>query len=517
MYETGVVYLVGTGPSDPGLITARGLALLEHADVVVYEPSIPAALLERCSKNAVLIPADGRTDDSDSPRHVHEILIQLAEDGKKVVRLHQEDPFLFGKGVEEAKALTRAGIPFEVIPGVSVGLAAPAYAGIPLCIPGESTCFTVLEVSGADPPHDYSALARNEGTLVILTSADRIGEIARNLLDAGLPGETWSVAIERGGLADQRVSEDRLDGAARTAVDRKLQGSIVLVVGEAGRHRWEMNWFEGRPLHGRRILVTRPREQAEDFVAHLEEVGAEVRVVPAIRLAAPAEWGPLDRAIGNLGAYDWVIFTSANGVRFFAERLAALGADSRVFSRESRIVAIGPGTAKALESALRLRADVVPKKFVAEGILEALPKEEMAGRRVLIPRAAEAREILPDTLRAWGAEVDVVSAYQTLPGGGEEVVRLRAELKEGRIDMVTFTSSSTVRHFVDMVGENKIADLMSGVAVASIGPVTSQTARELGLDPEVEARESTVRGLTREIADYFRFHPALDWDDPWSR
>lgn len=517
MYETGVVYLVGTGPGDPGLITIRGMALIERADAVVYEPAIPSSLLDRCAKDTVLVPAGGRADGSDHPQHIHEMLIQLAEDGKTVVRLYKEDPFLFGKGVEEAKALTRAGIPFEVIPGVSVGLAAPAYAGVPLCLPGEASSFTVVEVSDAGPAPDYSALARNEGTLVILSSAERIGEIAQNLLGAGMPGETWAVAIERGGLAGQRVSEERLDRAAKAAVEENLQGSIVLVVGEVGRHRWEMNWFEGRPLHGRCVLVTRPREQAEDFVGHLEEIGAEVMVVSAIRIAAPSDWGPLDRAIENLGAYDWIIFTSANGVRYFAERLAALGADSRAFSGESRIVAIGPGTAQMLESVLRLRADVIPEKFVAEGILEALPKAEIAGKKVLIPRAAEAREILPDTLRAWGAEVDVPAAYQTLPGDKEELAQLRIELKAGRIDMVTFTSSSAVRHFVALVGEEEIPSLMDGVAVASIGPVTSQTARELGLEPEVEASESTVRGLAREIVDYFRFHPALDWDDSWSR
>ncbi len=265
---------------------------------------------------------------------------------------------------------------------------------------------------------------------------------------------------------------------------------------------------DARPLRGLRILITRPREQAGEFAALLEALGAEPVLAPVIRIAPPEDWGPLDAAIGRLKVYDWVIFTSANGVRFFAERLAGSGGGDRAFGRGCRIVAIGPGTARALEEALGVRADAMPERYVAEGVLEALAGEEVAGRRVLIPRAAEAREILPETLRERGASVEVVTAYRTLQTELAEAGSLREDLAEGRIDMVTFTSSSTVRGFVEAVGAEALRELMAPVAVASIGPVASGTARRFGLEPQVEAEVSTVEGLVQAIADFYRPGPA---------
>ncbi|MEE9276353.1 MAG: uroporphyrinogen-III synthase [bacterium] len=510
MYDTGIVHLVGAGPGDPGLLTRRGADLLARADAVVFEPPAPVEMLELCGPDCLRIEAGRAASGAPDPKPVHERLIELAEEGKTVVRLHREDPFVFGQGVEEAKALSRAGIPFEVVPGVSLGLAAPAYAGIPLVHQGGTSRFTVVgEEYGALP--DFRSLAREEGAIVFHIAAERLGEMAEGLLAGGMDPGTWTVIIDRGGLPAQRVIESALEKAPEAAELGGLSGPIVAVVGEAGRLRWELNWFEGRPLHGRRILVTRPREQAGELADRLEEAGAEVLIVPTIRIAPPEDAGPLDEAIGRLGDYDWAMFTSANGVRFFADRLRARGLDARAFAAGCRILAVGPGTARALEERLRLRADLVPERYVAEGAIEALEGEDLAGKRVLIPRAAEARETLPLALRERGAEVDAVPAYRSLPGEAEGAARLRRGLAEGEIDMVTFTSGSTVRNFVEMVGAERLPEAMGRAAVASIGPVTSEAVREAGLPLHVEAHESTVRALAREIADFYRFHPAMSW------
>ncbi len=518
MYETGVVYLVGAGGGDPGLITSRGKEVLARADMVVYEASLLGDLLEICPSGCELVEVTPQGQEKDQPAGVRSLLVDRAEEGKTIVRLYPDDPYNFGLCVEEAKALTREGIPFEVIPGLSAALAAPTFAGIPLCAGGGPGSFSVVDYplpAGKSLRESaYCALANEGSTLVFNLRAGDVESLASDLIAGGVPGSTSVTIIFQGGSPAQRVLETVLDSASFVKEESKDVGSIVAVVGEVNRFRWELNWFEGRPLHGCRILITRPREQADEFARLLEEVGAEPLIAPTIRITPPDNWEPLDTAIERLGTYDWVIFTSVNGVRFFSERLSASGRDARAFGPKLRVLAIGPATSRVLEDILRIRADTVPEKYVAEGILEMFSGEELSGKRILIPRAAVAREILPEELARRGAEVDLVPAYQTLPANPADVEQLRSGLREGRVEMVTFTSSSTVRNFVELLGEDFLKEVMERVVIASIGPITSETAREMGLNPHVMAEISTTRGLARAIVDFYRFSPAVDWRDP---
>ena len=518
MYETGVVYLVGAGGEDPGLIASRGKEVLARADVVVYEASLSGDLLELCPSGCDRVEVTPQGQRKGLPAGMRSLLVDHAEEGKTIVRLYPGDPLNFGLCVEEAKVLTREGIPFEVIPGLSATLAAPTFAGIPLCVGEGPGGFSVVEYplpAGKSLRESaYCALAIEGSTLVFSLRAESAASLAADMISGGVSGTTSVAIISQGGSPAQRVLETRLDSVSSVKERGEDQGGLVVIVGEVNRFRWELNWFEGRPLHGRRILITRPREQADEFARLLEEVGAEPLIAPTIRITPPDDWGPLDAAIERLGTFDWVIFTSVNGVRFFSERLSASGRDARAFGPDSRVLAIGPATARVLEDILRVRADAVPEKYVAEGILEMLSGEELSGKRILIPRAKEAREILPEELAGRGAKVDLVSAYQTLPAEPADVERLRSDLREGRVEMVTFTSSSTVRNFVELLGEDFLKEVMEKVIIASIGPITSATAREMGLNLHVEAEISTTRGLARAIVDFYRFSPAVDWRDP---
>ncbi|MFQ5895594.1 MAG: uroporphyrinogen-III C-methyltransferase [Nitrospinota bacterium] len=511
MYKTGIVYLVGGGPGDPDLITLKGLRCLQRAEVVVYDKLIPRQLLERVPPDAELIYAGKEPGRPTPPQEeINAILIDRAEAGKRVVRLKGGDPFVFGRGGEEAQELTRAGIPFEVVPGVSSAVAAPAYAGIP--VTHRNLTSTVTIVTGHEDPAkeraevDYGALARLGGTLVFLMGVKRLGEIAESLMAGGLSPRTPVAVMEQGCTPAQRVVEATLATVAEEARRVGVRPPAVTVVGAVASLRWELNWFEGRPLFGRRIVVTRAREQASAFAQSLQEAGAEVVEYPIIRLAPPASWRALDEAIAHLGDFDWLIFTSANGARSFGERLERAGLDARALGG-ARLCAIGPATAGALRERLALRADRVPKVFRAEGILESFADGEVAGRRFLIVRAEEAREVLPEELRRRGAQVEVVPAYRTLQAGGdaEGRERLRRDLREGKVDMVTFTSSSTVRNFLERLGGEPPERAMPGVAVACIGPITARTAEEAGLHSCVQPEEYTIPAFVRAIVDFYRF------------
>ncbi len=504
MVESGIVYLVGAGPGNPHLLTRRGEEVLGRADFLAYDAALPPRLLGLCPGGCERIEADKAR-----AAGVRSAMVEGAKEGKTAVRLYRDDPFLSGQGVEDAKALARAGVAFEVVPGIPHALAASAFAGIPLLHEGLADRFTVVNANPAGGGAlDFEALAKNGGTLVFQGEAESVPRLIGSLLAGGFSPDLDLSVILEGGLPLQRVIEGNLGGMARAVKETPLHGSAVIVAGKVNRLRGELGWLEERPLHGRRILVTRPREQAGEFARHLEDAGAEVGECPAIRIAAPQDWGPLDAAVAKLDSYDWIIFTSANGVRFFAERLRDAGRDARAFGKGARIVAIGPGTGNALEEHLRLRSDVLPETYVAEGVLEALAGEEIRGKRVLIPRALEAREVLPETLREREAAVEVVAAYRTLCAEDQEADSLRRDLAENRWDMITFTSSSTVRNFVDMMGAGDSGE-GSGrgrveASLASIGPVTSATLREFGLAPNVEAKDSTVQGLARAIANFYR-------------
>ncbi|MCU1457332.1 MAG: uroporphyrinogen-III synthase/uroporphyrinogen-III C-methyltransferase [Actinomycetia bacterium] len=475
------VYLVGAGPGDPGLLTVRGAELLATADCVVYDRLASASLLELAPAAAELISvgkAPGRVEmDQDQ---INATLVDRGADGRSVVRLKGGDPFVFGRGGEEAEALAAAGIPFEVVPGITSAIAAAAYAGIPVTHRGLSTHVTV--VTGHEDPAkgrtdvDWGALARAGGTLVILMGVGHIAEIARLLIDGGLAPETPVAAVRYGTRPEQTTARATLG----TVADAGLRAPSAIVVGAVAA--LDLAWFESRPLFGRRIVVTRAREQASGLRARLEHLGATVIELPSISVE------PLGIDMPSLDPYEWLVFTSANGVDAFFDRgLAPAGLDARALAGV-RIAVIGPGTAAALERH-GLRADLVPERFVAESLLEAFPGPADSGSRVLLARAETARDVLPRGLAERGFAVDVLPVYRTT--SAEPDPAALAAVRAGEYDAVTFTSSSTVTNFCAAVGPVATPAPL----VVSIGPVTSATAVEQGLQVGAEATEHTIDGV----------------------
>ena len=503
-----MIYLVGSGPGDPGLITAKGLRLLEEADAVVYDRLAPEALLRRARPDAELFYVGKRPGDDQAMKQeeINALLVRLGREGRRVVRLKGGDPYVFGRGGEEALALLRAGVPFEVVPGVTSGIAAPAYAGIP--VTHRALASSVAFVTGHEDPSkgrtdvDWERVARGADTLVLYMGVGRLGEIASSLVAAGRDPATPAAVIRWGTVPEQRTVMGTLADIAQRVAEAGIRPPAVTVVGEVVRLREEgLAWYEARPLFGRRVVVTRARAQAGELSRRLEELGAAVVEFPTIEIRPPRDFGPLDEAIRGLDSFDWLVFTSVNGVEAFLERLASHGLDVRAIPRGARIAAIGPATAGRVREA-GLRVDVVPREYRAEALLEEISGEPLRGRRVLIPRAARAREVLPERLREAGAEVSVPPAYETVPSaeGREELAR---GLQAGEVDCVTFTASSTVENFVAAFGAREAARLLAGTRVACIGPITAAAARERGLRVDVEAGEYTIEGLVRAVAGLF--------------
>jgi uroporphyrinogen III methyltransferase/synthase len=430
------------------------------------------------------------------------LLVERAGAGKIVARLKGGDPFIFGRGGEEAEELVTAGIPFEVVPGVTSAVAAPAYAGIPLT--HRDCTSTVAFVTGHEDPTKedtgiaWDKIATGAGTLVFFMGVGRLPEIVRQLVEHGRAPETPAAVIRWGTRADQVV----VTGTLATLVERTrgIKPPALIVVGEVVRLREKLHWFEDAPLFGKRILVTRAREQASALTQRLEAAGAEVVEFPAIQIAPPETWEPLDAAVSRLREYQWVIFTSANGVRFFWDRLRHAGRDARDLFGIT-VCAIGPATAAALGER-GVRADLVPNEFRAEGLVDAVGGRLQPGARVLLARAAEAREVLPEELNRLGALVDVVPAYRTMKtaSNADEV---RGLLQEGKIHAITFTSSSTVKHFLDLVGGDG-GPLLRGVVVASIGPITAETAARRGIVSHVVPESYTIPALADALIRHFQ-------------
>ncbi len=414
---------------------------------------------------------------------------------------------MFGRGAEEALALRAAGIPFEIVPGVTSAVAVPAYAGIPATDRDHASLVTIAtghQAAGASGPPalPWEALARQGGTLVFLMGMQQLGVILSSLITHGLDPATPAAVIQRGTLGAQATVTATAATLAERVAAAGLAPPAVLVVGSVVSLRAELAWIEERPLFGRRIVVTRPREQAAELAQQLEELGAEVVLFPTIALVPPLDPAALDRAVTTASGYDWIVFTSANGVRVFFDRLDTLGLDVRLLAGV-RLAAIGPETGAALGRRL-LRAAVVPDEFRAEGLLAALGDEDLRGRRVLLPRAAGARPILPVELAARGAHVDEVIAYRAVPPADADAAGLGAALAAGTIDALTFTSSSTVTNFVSLIGADAMRVLKPGrPAVACIGPVTAATARGLGLGVDVEPSAYTVPALIAALAAHF--------------
>jgi uroporphyrinogen III methyltransferase/synthase len=482
----GKVFLVGAGPGDPGLITVKGVEALKGADCVVYDFLANARLLEHARPNAETIYV-GKKGVSKiiTQKEINGLIIKKAKAGKTVVRLKGGDPFIFGRGAEEAEELVAAGVPFEIIPGVTSAIAAPAFAGIPLTHRDLSSAVTFI-TGQEDPIKERSNIAwdrlsTGRGTLVFLMGWKNLALITKKLLNNGWDPAT-PVALVRWGTMTKQISlTGRLDNIVELSKKRGMLPPLVIVVGEVVNLRERLDWFETRPLFGKRILVTRTAEQAGSFTSILEAAGAEPVPFPTIKTIGPPSWAPLDRAIKRLKTYDWAIFTSVNGVKYFYERLKKLGLDVREL-KGVKICAIGPRTAEEVRS-LGIRVDLTPKKFIAESVLDALGKKGIRGKRFLLPRALEAREVLPTEIKKLGGRIDVAPVYKTIRPR-KDVKAVREQLLNGGIDVITFTSSSTVTNFVK-------------------GPVTAQTARGLGLDVDIMPKEYTIPGLAGAMADYF--------------
>jgi uroporphyrinogen III methyltransferase/synthase len=480
------VFLVGAGPGDPGLLTLRGAEVLGRADVVVYDRLSVEALLDLAPESAERISvgkAPGKV--TMSQEDINALLVERGHTGATVVRLKGGDPFVFARGGEEAAALRDAGIAFEVVPGISSSIAAPAYAGIPVTLRHSSTSFTV--VTGHEDPSvgdegsvDWQAVAQVGGTIVILMGVARIRRIAEALMAGGRSPDTPVAAVRWG----TRPEQTTLRATLGTIADQPLATPSVIVVGEVAAE--ELAWFERRPLFGTRVVVTRTREQASQLVVALRDAGALPVEVPVIEVAPPADGGvALTAAARQLSAYDWVVLTSPNGARRLLDAVAADGGDARRFAG-ARLAAIGPGTAAVLAEG-GLVADLLPERFVAESLLEAMPD---GPGRVLLARAEVARDVLPDGLRARGWEVDVVDAYRTVPAAQTEATAVAL----AGADVVTFTSSSTVERFLEAFGADAVPP-----TVACIGPITAATARERGLAVDVEAEPHTIDGLVAAL------------------
>jgi uroporphyrinogen III methyltransferase/synthase len=503
-----IVYLIGAGPGDPWLITVRGLRCLNQADVVIYDHLVHERLLRHVPADVERIDVGPAAPEPLEQEAICYLLAEKAREGKVVARLKWGDPFVFDRGGEEALFLHEHGVQFEVVPGVPAAVGVPAYAGIPITYPGGGDTVTFVrghENEQARKPHvDWAGLCRLGGTIVCYSGPRQLPGILGALLAHGWSRAAGVALVFNGTMPEQETIVATLGELADQAKQPKFKDPAILIVGRVTGLREHLRWFDDRPLFGKRIVVTRPREQAGELVDALEQLGAIVVEAPTVRIAPPDDFGPLDEACATVGRYDWVVFTSANGVDYFFRRLQASPGDSRSLAGV-RLCAIGPGTADRLARHC-LKVDLMPPEYRAEAVVEALRATgDLTGRKFLLPRADIAREVLAEELRRSGAQVTEVTAYRSLPvdadrDGEPDVYRM---LLDKQVDAVTFTSASTVRNFVRLHGAEPMADLLKSVAIASIGPVTAEAAQQCGIHTSIMPAEYTIPGLVRAIVEYF--------------
>jgi uroporphyrinogen III methyltransferase/synthase len=499
--KKGKVYIIGAGPGDPGLITLKGLRCLAGADVVVYDYLASEEILRFAGQGARLVYVGKKGGDHTLPQgEINQVLVDEALKGNRVARLKGGDPFVFGRGGEEAEVLHEAGIPFEVIPGVTSAISVPAFAGIPLTHRGYTS--TVAFVTGHEDPTkeksdiDWAKLS-GIGTLVFLMGVKNLARIARNLVDGGKSPETPAALIRWGTTPEQQTLTGTLADIAAKAKKRGFTPPAILVVGEVVSLRPKLDWYEEKPLFGKGVVITRPQEQAVEFAQLLSAEGARVVLFPTIRIVEPSDWKPVDRAIASLESYQWVVFTSANGVKHFFRRLREKGRDIRDL-KGIRVGTIGPATAAAIEG-LGIPVDIVPDDFISEGVVKAFRGVDLKGKRVLLPRAAEARDVIPEGLTTLGASVDAVTVYRTVRSeSGREA--LQALLDAGKVDVITFTSPSTVINYKKIMGDDP---LPGKVRIACIGPVTAAAAKKQGFTVDIFQETFTIPGMVEALVSYF--------------
>ena len=501
MSEIGKVYIIGAGPGDVGLITIKAVDCLRLADVVIYDNLVNEELLKYAPSEARFIYAGKKGGDHTlSQDAINNLLVQEAQAGNIVARLKGGDPFIFGRGGEEAEKLVESGIPFEVVPGVTSAIAVPAYAGIPLTHRGITS--TVAFVTGHEDPTkdksdiDWKALS-GIGTLVFLMGVKNIGQITETLISNGKSPDTPAALIRQGTTTQQETIAGTLGNIVGLAQAAKFSPPAILIVGLVVELRDTLNWFELKPLFGKCIVITRPERQADDLARLLIAEGAHPIAFPTVKIVPPASWRELDCAINKLATYDWLIFTSANGVQFFFDRLREKQKDIRDL-KGIKICCIGPATARQIEHK-GIKVDLVPAQFIAEGILQSFAGMDLKGKRIMIPRAAKARDVLPDGLKKFGAEVDVVATYQTV-NSGRKKEELASLINDNKVDVISFTSSSTVTNFLEIMGQD--FKLPAHIDVACIGPVTAATAKKAGFKIDINQEEYTMEGLVQSLVEH---------------
>jgi uroporphyrinogen III methyltransferase/synthase len=507
-----IVYLIGAGPGDPGLITARGLRCLSAADVVLYDHMVHPRLLRHARPDAEKIDVGTAAPQPLEQEAICYLLAEKAREGKTVARLKWGDPFFFDSGGSEALFLHEQGLQFEVVPGVPAGIGFSAYTGIPLTYPGAGDTLTFVrgyEDDGkARPTVDWNCLARLDGAIVCYAGPTQLPQMVNALIAHGRPADEPAALIFSGTLAQQESLVGTLDTIVASVKPPNDRRAGILVVGRVVGLREHLRWFDSKPLFGRRILVTRPRDQSAEMVDLIESLGAEAVEAPMIRVTAPDDYGPLDAACAEAGRFDWIVFSSANAVDAFMERLQASPLDLRALGR-ARLCAVGPATSERLTT-YGLKVDLVPSEYGADAIAHAFSESgNLAGLEVLIPRADIGREVVGDELRRQGATVTEVIAYRTMVvdperEGEPDVYRM---LLERRLDVVTFTSASAVRSFVRAFGAEQVADLLSPVVVASIGPVTAEAASQYGIHTTIMPAQYTVPALVDAIVTHFGSKP----------
>ena len=501
------VYLIGAGPGDPGLLTIKGKEVLEKADVVVYDYLANDTLLGYARPDAERIYVGKIAGNHAlSQDGINRLIVEKAKEGKIVARLKGGDPYIFGRGGEEAEELLDAGVPFEEIPGISSTIAGPAYAGIPLTHRNFSSSVTLI--TGHENPdkpgsvHNWKALAASANTLVFVMGMKNLPDISRNLIEAGLPADTPAALVHWGTTAKHRSLAATIGTLPEEAVRQGFTNPSVSIVGKVVTLRDRLNWFEHKPLLGRSVVVTRAREQASGLAARLAELGAEVIQFPTIDIKPLDDSAEVDAAVRGLKGYDWLIFTSANGVKCFWDRLEAQGLDARALA-SLQDAAIGPATAQAVR-AHGVAPDFVPEAYIAESVAKGLIEKGVDGKKVLLPRAREAREVLPEELRKAGADVRVLPVYETVPAAARRDDVLQ-RLEAGTLDVVTFGSSSTVDNFFAQIPADVVKAQPEGkrVKLASIGPVTTKTLAKHGFACDIQPEDFTIPALVKALVAYY--------------
>ena len=502
-----IVYLIGAGPGAPDLITLRGFRCLQLADVIIYDHKVHPRLLDAARPAAERIDVGSSSPHANDQDAISYLIAEKSREGKIVARVRWGDPFLFGRGGQEALFLHEQGIPFEVVPGVPAAMAGAAYAGIPITYHGGGDTLTIIrgfeDERREKPRVDWTSLSKLSGTLVCLARPTQVPKILEALLSHGRSPTEATAVVTDGTLSSQRTYVGALGELAKTIENEKLTEPALIIVGKVVGLREHLRWFDARPLFGRRILVTRSREQASDLIEPLEIRGAEAVTAPLIRIAPPEDGEPLDRACAQVSRYDWIVFSSPNGVHAFFDRLLRGSRDLRALGR-ARVCAAGPGTAARL-ARLGVVVDLLPEDHHPQGIAAALSANgSLTGTRVLLPRAESASDVLAEELERAGATVDEVASYRTVINESDRHLEIYRQLLDGQLDIVTFTSASAIHAFLAIYGADQATDLLAHTMVATMGPSTLEAATRTAIRPAIHLAGGTMSELVEAIVAYLR-------------